>query len=91
MVVKLIRYNLKDAPEWFVINETVPLGTLYEVMGYHKDATMVNLEQGFIKKIDLYLLRGNGGEGWLPAECFEIIPEIPILLFKEYGITTRGN
>ena len=84
MIVKLIRHNFPDRPDWIVINEAVPLGTRYEVIGYDSRFTIVNFISHEMKPVEVYLLkvdiaknqlRGNESVGWLPTICFEVVPE----------------
>jgi hypothetical protein len=71
MKVELVRHSFPDRPDWILINETVPLGTRYEVLGYDSRYTIENLLFHEKRNIEVYLLRENGHEGWLPKVCFE--------------------
>lgn len=75
MFVKLIRRTFEDRPDWELINDSVPLGTIYEVLGFERDAIIGNHILKEHRKVSLYLLRGNHDEGWLPVECFEVIKD----------------
>lgn len=75
LIVKLISHTFPDDPNWIIVEKHVPLGTTYEVFGYHRDGHIANDELGKIRKTDLYLLSGNNGFGWLPTACFEFVQE----------------
>jgi hypothetical protein len=75
MKVKLVRYHLPGRPEWMVLSETVPLGTVYEVFGYDRGFVLVNEELKEAIPMDAYFLVGNNSEGWLPTVVFETVRE----------------
>lgn len=75
MIVQLVRHSFPDRPDWLIVDESVPLGTRYEVIGYNRDMTILNATLKEAREIDAYLLAGNGGVGWLPTICFEPIKE----------------
>ena len=75
MQVKLIRHTFPDAQDWIVIDEDVPLGTIYEVMGYDRDMVMVDGNTGRMKQVECFLLAGNGDVGFLPTCLFEAVHE----------------
>lgn len=72
MKVRLARYALPDRPDWPLINESVPLGTEYEVLGYRADMEVVNPTHGRLR-CPCFYLDGNGSVGFLPAGCFEAV------------------
>lgn len=71
MLVKLVRHTFPDRPDWAVIDESVPLGTVYEVIGYDRDFVIINEELHEIRPVGAFLLLGRSGTGWLPTVCFE--------------------
>jgi len=73
MKVKLIRHTFPDDTAWIIIDETVPLGTEYEVMGYDRDMVMVDGYTGRMKHVECFLLAGNGDVGFLPTCLFEAV------------------
>lgn len=75
MIVKLVRYTFPDDPDWLLVGKHVPLGTKYEVWGYHKEGYIGNDELGRKRETELYLLLGNEGFGWMPTVCFEFVQE----------------
>ena len=75
MIVKLIRHNFPDRPDWLIIEETVPLGTRYEVIGYDRELMISNSLLKEVRAIEAYLVSGNNGMGWLPTICFETVRE----------------
>lgn len=72
MKVKLVRYSFPDKPEWEIIRDTVPLGTIYEVLAHHSGIVVMNEEFG-TREIDCYEVEGNGSTGLLPTCVFEIV------------------
>jgi hypothetical protein len=84
MKVKLIRHTFPDDKEWIIVDETVPLGTEYEVMGYDRDMIIANGYTGQMKHVECYLLAGNGDVGFLPTCLFEAVHE-------EYDTDSRGT
>lgn len=46
LMVKLIRHNLKHDPTWVIVNESVAIGTLYEVIAYESKMVLVNHDTG---------------------------------------------
>ena len=75
MKVKLIRHTFPDDEKWVIIDEDVPLGTEYEVMGYDRDMVMVDGFSGRMKHVECYLVAGNGDVGFLPTCLFEAVHE----------------
>ena len=75
MQVKLVRRTMPGRPDWVILNETVPLGTIYEVVGYDRDTVLVNEELKEAVPMDAYLVIGNNDMGWLPTVCFETVKE----------------
>lgn len=74
MFVKLVRHSLPDRPDWIIIDESVPLGTRYEVMGFASIDTGLILMNELTKEkrpVEDYLLKGNNSMGYLPTGCFE--------------------
>ena len=80
MMVKLVRHTFPDRPDWVIIEESVPLGTVYEVLGYDRDFLIVNEELREIRPIGAFLLSRDNEMGWLPSICFERV---------EYGYESR--
>jgi hypothetical protein len=74
MKVELVSHSFPDRPDWILVNEEIPLGTQYELLGYERNATVVNMTTSEARKIELYLLEGRESIGWIPAICFRIIP-----------------
>lgn len=75
MKVQLVRHAFPDKPNWIIVSKEVPIGTKYEVIGYDRDYTIFNLDSNEIRPVEAYFLIGNGGSGWLPTVCFEIVRE----------------
>lgn len=76
MYVKLVRRSFKDDPKWQVIDDSVPIGTVYEVREYHyKSAILVDRETGNKRIVSVYYVIGNGGEGYMPIDIFERMGE----------------
>jgi hypothetical protein len=74
MKVKLVRHHLKDDPTWDVIEESVPLGTQYEVIGYEsKGFILANGNR--MCEVECFLVMGNGSSGWLPTCLFEAVED----------------
>jgi hypothetical protein len=76
LMVKLIRHNLKHDPTWVIVNETVAIGTLYEVIAYESSMLLINHETGKWYNTPTYYVEGNGGEGFMPCELFEAILDV---------------
>ena len=68
----LKRHYWPDDPNWIIINESVPLGTEYKVLGFEK-LTIINFELGRKRSsVPCYLVqRGNEDPGYIPTVCFE--------------------
>ncbi len=75
MTVQLIRRNFPDRPDWPVVGENVPIGTRYEVLGYERGMSILNLISGEMRDVECYFLLGNNGTGWMPTVCFEVVKE----------------
>lgn len=75
MKVKLIRHSLPDRPDWVIMDESVPLGTEYEVLGYESRMELHSSELNESRIIEAYFLDGNGDKGFMPAGLFERIEE----------------
>jgi len=74
MVVKLLRHTFIDDPTWFIISESVPIGTEYEVKQFRaKGFTLINKETNKSRKVACYYLVGNNDSSWMPAEAFQVI------------------
>lgn len=73
MHVKLVRHNFKDDPNWQLIESNVPIGTVYKVLAYDADTIIENSELKKRRKVKCYYVTGNGGEGWLPCDVFELL------------------
>lgn len=73
MFVKLVRHTMPGRPEWPIIQENVPIGTVYEVMGYQRESVLYNTELNEFVLVPTYFLMGNKDTGWMPACCFEVI------------------
>lgn len=75
MIVKLIRHTFPDKPDWIIMSPEIPIGTRYEVIGYDRDFTIVNLDSHERRLVEVYFLLRNGSSGWLPTICFEMVRE----------------
>lgn len=75
MKVKLVRHTFPDAQDWVIVDTDVPLGTIYEVMGYDRDMTIVDGYTGRMRHVECYLVSGNGDTGFLPTCLFEAVHE----------------
>lgn len=73
MKVKLVRHTFPDRPDWVLIEESVPLGTIYEVIGYDAEVSIYNQELKETRKQDHYIVIGNGDKGYLPTCVFEVV------------------
>lgn len=73
MFVKLVRHTFPDVADWEVVDIIVPLGTVYEVLGYDRDMVMFDAITGRSKHVECYLLSGNGDVGFLPTCLFEAV------------------
>lgn len=73
MLVKLVRHTFPDRPDWIIVEESVPIGTIYEVLGYDRDFLIINEELREARPVGAFLLKGNDSMGWLPSVCFERI------------------
>lgn len=71
MLVKLVRHTFPDRPDWVIIEESVPIGTVYEVLGYDRDFVIINEQLHEIRPIGAFLVKREDEAGWLPAICFE--------------------
>ena len=74
MRVKLSRHALEDRPDWIIIDQTIPLGTEYDVLGFDDALTLKNPLYG-TRSVKCYLVirEGGGPAGWLPAGCFDVV------------------
>ena len=72
---RLVRYHMPGRPDWLILSETVPLGTVYEVLGYDRDTVLFNDDLQEAVQMDAYLVKGNNDMGWLPTVVFETIKE----------------
>lgn len=75
MLVKLVRHTFPDRPDWVLIEESVPVGTVYEVHGYDRDFVVLNEQLREARPISAYLLKRDDEMGWLPTVCFEMVYE----------------
>jgi hypothetical protein len=75
MMVKLVRYSFPDRPDWTIIDESVPLGKIYEVIGYDREFIIVNEQLRAVRPVGAFLLKDDKETGWLPCVCFERITE----------------
>ena len=71
--VKLVRHTFPDRPDWLVMDESTPLGTLYYVLDKKDGFILRNLQTNESRPVTCYLLDGNGDVGWMPIDCFEEI------------------
>ena len=73
LVVKLVRYSFPDDPDWVIIEESVPLGTIYKVLGVAKDITITNENLNKSKVVDCYIVLRDGDymPGYMPADLLE--------------------
>ena len=85
MKVQLVRHSFPDRPDWILIEETVSLGTIYEVMAYSRDFMIINEILREKREIEAYFVKGNHGEGWLPKVCFEMI------IGRDESLYRKGN
>jgi hypothetical protein len=75
MLVKLVRHTFPDRPDWVLIEESVPIGTIYEVYGFDRDFVIMNHLLKEARPISAFLLKRNDEMGWLPTVCFERIED----------------
>jgi hypothetical protein len=75
MLVKLVRHAFPDRPDWTIIDESVPLGKIYEVIGYDREFIIVNEQLRAVRPVGAFLLKDDKETGWLPCVCFERITE----------------
>ena len=89
LVVKLERYTFKDDPEWVIVEENIPLGTIYFILGQASNMTIVN--EGLKKQriIDVYMVTRDGDNqaGWLPVDVFSE----PIAVVESWQKSTSIN
>lgn len=74
-MVKLVRHTFPDRPDWTIIDESVPLGKIYEVIGYDREFIIVNEQLRAVRPVGAFLLKDDKETGWLPCVCFERITE----------------
>lgn len=72
----LIRHSHPNNPDWVIIDESVPLGTTYECLGFCQDILLASQKFG-TDTVDCLLLKRDGdtGAGWLPQFCFRLETE----------------
>jgi hypothetical protein len=75
MMVKLVRHTFPDRPDWTIIDESIPLGKIYEVRGYDSEFIILNHELQEVRPVGAFLLRDSKEEGWLPCVCFEKVDD----------------
>ncbi len=75
MLVKLVRHTFPDRPDWIIIEESIPLGKLYEVIGYDSEFIMLNHELREARPVGAFLLKDEKETGWLPCVCFEKVDD----------------
>lgn len=75
MLVKLVRHSFPDRPDWIIIEESIPLGKIYEVRGYDSEFIILNSQLREVRPIGAFLLRDDKEEGWLPCVCFEKVDD----------------
>jgi len=75
MQVKLVRHTFPDRPDWIIIDESIPLGKIYEVLGYDRQFIIINTQLNIARPVGAFLLRDSNEEGWLPCVCFEKVDE----------------
>jgi hypothetical protein len=72
MRVRLIRYSFPDMPDWDIVNRDVPLGTVYEVLGYDRNSvTIYDTLTGRSRQVECYFVERDGASGYMPCVCLE--------------------
>ncbi len=69
----LIRHTHPDIPEWTIVEERVPLGTEYMLLGYAMDLELSNPYYGDVI-VDAYFVCREGAlePGYLPTFLFKV-------------------
>lgn len=75
MKVRLINHSFPDDPSWILVKEDVPIGTVYEVIGYERQMIVCSLITGKQRKVETFLCQGNGSTGYIPTNCLEVVNE----------------
>lgn len=76
MLVKLVRHTFPDRPDWVIVEKSVPIGTVYEVLGYDRDFVIINEELREVRPVGAFFLKREDSMGWLPSVCFERIDNV---------------
>jgi hypothetical protein len=81
MTVKLARHTLPSDPTWVAVRPSVPLGTLYTVVGGSKPELMrmQDRQTGKCCHLLCYLVwrvdkHDRARPGYMPVDVFEIVP-----------------
>ncbi len=71
-VTTLKRHTFKDRPDWVVVNESVPLGTEYQIFGLKADIYIKRLDTGEERQVLCYLVtrEGDNHPGYIPCDVF---------------------
>ena len=77
--VKLVRHGFEDKPEWTIVNEDIPLGTIYEVaFTLPKNAmTILNQDTKEERQVSVHMMTRDNGKSWgyIPVDCFEPVED----------------
>ena len=72
MTARLVRHAFKDRSDWLLVKTSVPLGTIYEIIGFESNVEIYNLETKERKITNCYYVKGNGTEGYMPVDVLDI-------------------
>lgn len=69
----LVRHTHPDIPAWAIVEDSVPLGTTYEVLGFQQRMLLKNPMFGEVVVDCHFVYRTDGGPpGYLPDFCLKI-------------------
>lgn len=73
MFVKLVCHTFPDRPDWPLVDKSIPIGTIYEVIAYDSDMLIYNKDLNESRRVRAYMLAGNGDVGFIPVDVFEVV------------------
>lgn len=75
MIAVLARRSFVDDPTWQLVEDRIPIGAAYIVLGFERGLVLLNLETKKRRKVDCYLVHRAGDPpttaGYFPCEMFE--------------------
>lgn len=73
--LKLVRRTFADRPDWVLVDEGIPIGTVYRMLELPQEGFVVKrLDTGETRELLAVLVERDGAEpGYMPLEVFEFV------------------